>query len=243
MRAALRPVVALAASVLALAVLLRVGRGPLSTPPVTHLDQLRLWMDGRTGVDVAFAFLRLGAIAVAGYLVVTTALGLLAKTTRSARLSRLSDLATVPSVRRLVGGVAGVSLSASVATFSAPNPPPNDRIAVAAQADPPSQGLVIERLPAAQPEPHHGTATMHVVPAAQNTPPAIPTWTVGAGESLWTKSESVLADAWGRAPTDREIMPYWTSLIDANRSRLADADNPDLIFSGQVFELPAPPTG
>jgi nucleoid-associated protein YgaU len=34
---------------------------------------------------------------------------------------------------------------------------------------------------------------------------------------------------------------YWTTLISANRTRLAHGDDPDLVFPGQIFELPAPP--
>jgi nucleoid-associated protein YgaU len=35
---------------------------------------------------------------------------------------------------------------------------------------------------------------------------------------------------------------YWTGLIAVNGSRLAHRDDPDLVFPGQVFVLPAPPT-
>jgi nucleoid-associated protein YgaU len=33
-------------------------------------------------------------------------------------------------------------------------------------------------------------------------------------------------------------VPYWQSLVDANRATLADPENPDLLFSGQVLTLP-----
>jgi nucleoid-associated protein YgaU len=65
-------------------------------------------------------------------------------------------------------------------------------------------------------------------------------WTVRPGECFWTTAESVLTQAWGRAPTDAEIVPYWNRLIEANRASLAHTDNPDLIFPAQVFEIPAP---
>jgi hypothetical protein len=243
----------LAGWAVALLVFVRIGRGPLSTPPVTDVSRFREWMEAQDGVEAAFALLRLGAIAVCGYLVVTTALVLLARTTRSARLARVSELATIPAFRRLVGGVAGIGLSASLATFTAGTVSSGrDRIAVSTDARAGSDRFVIERLPADDPlviehvddDPPRGTATMRVVPT---TPPAASppptTWTVVPGESLWSKAESVLAGAWGRAPTDREITPYWQSLIDANRTRLADPGNPDLIFSKQVFELPPPPAG
>jgi hypothetical protein len=249
--------------VVALAALLRIGRGPLATPPLGDVTRFREWLDARDGIDAAFALLRLGAIAACIYLVVVTTLGLAACTTRSARLARLSELATTPMVRRLVGGVAGLGLSASLVSYAVGGVSSGgDRIAVSSTARPGSDGLVLERLPADDPVvvervddagQHRGTATMRVVvPAADPAPPPAPapppppasaTWTVAPGESLWGKADAVLSAAWGRPPTDREITPYWRSLVDANRSRLADPGNADLIFSGQVLELPPPPAG
>ena len=52
-------------------------------------------------------------------------------------------------------------------------------------------------------------------------------------------AEHVLRDALHREPTDAEVVPYWRELIAANRDRLRDRDNPDLVFPGQVFVLPA----
>ena len=53
-------------------------------------------------------------------------------------------------------------------------------------------------------------------------------------------ADQVLRRAWGRAPTDQEIVPYWNRLIAANRATLADPANPDLVYPGQTFTLPAP---
>lgn len=66
------------------------------------------------------------------------------------------------------------------------------------------------------------------------------TWTVRPGECFWSIAADVLAQAWGRAPTDAEIVPYWRGLIEENRGRLADRANPSLIFPGQVFTVPTP---
>jgi nucleoid-associated protein YgaU len=38
---------------------------------------------------------------------------------------------------------------------------------------------------------------------------------------------------------DAEVVPYWRAVIEANRDRLADRDNPSLVFPGQEFVLPA----
>jgi hypothetical protein len=263
MRAVTRHALTLSWWVVALVALLRIGRGPLATPPLGDVARFREWLDARDGIDAAFALLRLGAITACIYLVAVTALELVACTTRSARLARVSELATTPMVRRLVGGFAGLGLSASLVSFTVGGVSSGgDRISVSSTARTDSDGLVLERLPTDDPVvvervdeagQHHGTATMRVVvpaagpapppAAAAPPPPASATWTVTPGESLWGKAEAVLAEAWGRPPTDREITPYWRSLVDANRSRLADPGNPDLIFSGQVLDVPPPPAG
>jgi nucleoid-associated protein YgaU len=64
---------------------------------------------------------------------------------------------------------------------------------------------------------------------------------VVAGDSLWTIAARTLEDVRGASPTDAELHGYWTSLIEVNRGRLADPDNPDLIFPGQPLVLPPMP--
>jgi hypothetical protein len=60
-----------------------------------------------------------------------------------------------------------------------------------------------------------------------------------AGESFWTIAEDVLTAALDRVPTEAEAARYWGRLVEANRDRLADRDNPDLIFPGQALVIPA----
>jgi nucleoid-associated protein YgaU len=67
------------------------------------------------------------------------------------------------------------------------------------------------------------------------------TWVIRAGDNLWSVAEATLVRAWGRVPSDAEVDDYWTRLIAANRDRLAHGDDPDLVFPGQVFDLPPPP--
>ena len=66
-------------------------------------------------------------------------------------------------------------------------------------------------------------------------------YTVVSGDCFWTIADDLLHLAWGRAPTDAEIVPYWLRLIEANRAELADPRNADLIFPGQTFTIPTPP--
>jgi len=72
-------------------------------------------------------------------------------------------------------------------------------------------------------------------PSAAASPPTA--WTVAPGESFWTIAESLLATALGRPPTDAETARYWTRLIEANRDRLHDPANADLLFTGQVLTV------
>jgi nucleoid-associated protein YgaU len=64
-------------------------------------------------------------------------------------------------------------------------------------------------------------------------------WSVEPGESFWSIAVEVLADRWGRIPTDGEVGPYWRALVEANADRLVTGD-PDLLYAGQVLVLPAP---
>ena len=61
---------------------------------------------------------------------------------------------------------------------------------------------------------------------------------VRAGDHLWGIAASEMSARLGRAATDSEIGSYWRALIGANRDRLADRDNPDLILPGQTLVLP-----
>jgi nucleoid-associated protein YgaU len=77
---------------------------------------------------------------------------------------------------------------------------------------------------------------------APGWPAAMPaTYTVRPGDNFWQIARSVLADARGRPPGNREIASYWHRLIDANRARLAHPNDPGLLFKGQVLDLPPRP--
>lgn len=230
-------IVALVATILVLG---RLGSGQLSTPPLLDRSELQRWLDDRDAVVAAFALIRLVGLALAWYLLVVTVLGLAARLSRIPGLVRLADLATLPAVRKILGAAAGVGLTASAASLMAadllPGKAPGGGAALTDTA------VVMERLPEGEdviirrlPEVEEGTATLDVeeVPAA-----AEPTWTAQPGDHLWHIAEATLAEGWGRAPTDPEVVPYWTALIEANRDVVAD---PDLIHPGQTFRLPPVP--
>jgi nucleoid-associated protein YgaU len=79
-------------------------------------------------------------------------------------------------------------------------------------------------------------------PHPQTPPePHTETWTIAPGDHLWAVATATLADERGRSPGDGEIADYLAQLIEANRSRLADPNNPDLVYPGQVMQLPPVP--
>jgi nucleoid-associated protein YgaU len=60
---------------------------------------------------------------------------------------------------------------------------------------------------------------------------------VVAGDHLWAIAGRRLTEVRGQAPDEGEHAGYWVRLVDANRGRLRSGD-PDLIFPGEVIELP-----
>ncbi|HYI61914.1 MAG TPA: hypothetical protein VEW93_08940 [Acidimicrobiales bacterium] len=242
------------ALVATLALLQALGSGSLAPPPVRDGAALQRWLAQRDAVTAAFALVRVAGLVLAAYLLAVTALGLAARASRVPALVAAADVVTVPVVRRVLGAVAGVGLTASTAGLLTADSPP--RPPAAQVVDPADASVVLERLPDRsdvvlrwQPAPAGddgpspgGTATMRVDGGAP--PPAGQEWRVEAGQSFWEVAERSLARAWGRAPTDDEVAPYWAALVEANRSRLVDPADPDLVRPGQVFTLlpaPAPP--
>lgn len=220
-------------------------------------------MAGRQASTLAFAGLRLITMGLAWYLMATTAIGVILRGLGLIRWRRLADAVTLPGVRQLLAGAVGLSVSAASLMGTA-----SQAGAVTGRGGParwalpavrtarldPGSGAVMTRLPPAgsptlarppTPAGPPGTAgpptpAAPTPSAATNQVPLPRTWVVRHGDNLWSVAQSNLARAWGRTPTDSEIDRYWLRLVEANRARLADPGNPDLIFAGQVFELPAP---
>lgn len=61
---------------------------------------------------------------------------------------------------------------------------------------------------------------------------------VEPGEYFWSIAEAVFTSSGIDHPDEMELSRYWLSLIDANRARLVDPGNPDLIMPGQNLVLP-----
>jgi hypothetical protein len=119
---------------------------------------------------------------------------------------------------------------------------------VRSQAAPPAATVRSQAVPPAATS--RSQAAPPAVSSAKRQPAPLPvnsrdgvgsSWVVGPGDCLWSIAEATLAAARGRPPTTQEVAPYWLRLIEANRARLPDPDNPSLIFPGEVLDLPPLP--
>jgi len=142
-------------------------------------------------------------------------------------------------VQRLVAAAIGTTMVLTpVAVGAAPQrvPTPSDAPVLHKIADDSSPTTTVATAP-----PGSGRDP---VPERYEIPPSSPVATptgevvVAPGDHLWGIAERTLTERLGRAPTDAEIAPYWSRLIEDNRDLLATGD-PDLIFAGQVFRLPS----
>lgn len=218
------------------------GRGPLALPPA---DRLGDWLRQTDPVVVSFALVRALALALAAYAAAVTAAGTVARSLGAVRLAAVVDRLTLPVLRRLFA----VSLSMGVAATTTAVATPLPAMAAEGTGDPAAAGppptLKMHRLPDGSSTPIH-PAPQEAPPAASEHEeshggPAPAHWRVEPGQCFWSIAESVLSRAWGRAPSDAEIVPYWQRLVEANRGALADPRNADLIFPGQLFVIPPAP--
>jgi len=124
-----------------------------------------------------------------------------------------------PAAQPTTTPAAAASPTASQSGLDGPAPSPPGRGAVTLTVTGPSN-------------PGLATAALSPVPSSALT------WTVQAGDDLWSIAQHVQAQGLGQEPTDDQTASYWRKLIDANRATLT---TPDVLYAGQVLTLPAPP--
>lgn len=209
--------------------------GDLSAPPVTSIGGLGDWTEAREPATAAIALVRFAAELGAWYLLALTVLYGLASALRSRGIASLADALAAPGASRLVRTGLGLGLLASTAVGAS-----------SSSGDATANAPSTARMQPVDAPDDQGTAWMVPVTGEQDRSVVLPTeteraattWTVSEGESFWTIAADLIERSTGRPPTDAEIVPFWQSLIDANRDRLVDRDDPDLIHPGQVFEIP-----
>ncbi len=198
----------------------------LPLPRGTSPDQLDAWLHNEGVAAAAFAVMRIVALATAGYAVLVGVLGLLGSMSRATTLSRLAVRIALPSLRPFVAPIAAVTLTLASALPSAaqdrggPSPVPVMRV------------VPVEAITSSPP-------VMRLVTGPADAPPDLTpmTHTVVTGDTFWSIAEDTLR-ARGGVVSEADVVPYWHTLIDANRPRLRAPDAPDLIYPGQIFVLP-----
>ena len=224
----------------------------LAAPPLTRPGELGDWAAARQPVEAAFAVLRVVVVALACYLLFVTVLAVVLRLGRAGRLVTAFDVLTLPWVRLIVQGALGVGLvGATLAAVgsAAADPSANPsrtftaadaRLAASAPEHPRAGDDLLVRLPDVE----SGPPTMQQVDEPATVALAAPLAgevTLEAGDHLWSVADRALTDAWGRAPSDDELAPFWEQVVEANRDRLPDPANPDLVFPGEVVTVPPPP--
>jgi nucleoid-associated protein YgaU len=222
--------------------LLRLSAGALglgSTLWLLHGIDLPVSRSFDDSAVLVVAGIRFAALAAGWYLAALLAVGVAARLARARPLVRLADGLTLPPLRRALDAALGLSVLAGATTPAAAWAEPR------ATSPPVTMVRLADEPASVEPVPSTSTTTLPVPappsPVAHAPPPsAAGQWTVAPGDHFWSIAERVLAQAWARAPADAEVDPYWRRLVEANRHMLADRHNPDLLFVGQVLEVPPP---
>ena len=109
----------------------------------------------------------------------------------------------------------------------------------AAPRTPPAGAPAAGTRPAALTAPVVTTGGVQPGPAsAAPLPPGRSQVVVRPGDSFWRIAARHERQRLGRRPTAAEVAVYWRPLVATNRHRLQMAGNPNLIFPGQVMQLP-----
>ena len=230
----------------------RAGVGPLAAPPLRSWGALEGWYDAVGPGTAIVAMLRLVAMVVAVWLATAGGLQVLAPRVHAPRLQWLADSISPQLLRSLAKGAAGLSVTAGLVVPAAPVGPAGDPAgtAVMVPLDVPPTPATSSTAPVPVPPPVPVTSvpalppvpvtSVPVAPPAPVTPvpiaapepppPAAEEVVVVSGDSFW----SIAVDE----ASGRDLIAYWSALIEANRDRLVDPSNPDLLYPNQVLRLP-----
>jgi nucleoid-associated protein YgaU len=204
--------------------LLRLGSA-LPWPEGLSRAQVDTWLRDEGAVRASFALARAGGLGLAAYMALLAALALVAALSGAAVAARIVLRVALPSLRPVVAPIAAITLTVTTAVPAfaqgRDQPTPVMQLVASPDSNPPMMRLV------------------PVVAPAAAAPVSLPTTThtVAPGDTFWSIAEDVVrGDA--RSTSDDDVVSYWRALIDVNRDRLRVPGEPDLIFPGQVFELP-----
>jgi nucleoid-associated protein YgaU len=222
-----RLVIVLGGATVAGAALWTAGAGrAVGGPSEASWDGAQVWY-AHAGVGAAaVAGLRLVGLLAAGWLGVAAVAQLVASVSSGAAVRHVADVVSPRVVRRVAQGMA--SLSVAVALAGPPAPPDPVGTAVMERIDvPPTTTTTATAGPAVPPP----VTEPEVRAPAREEPTQV---VVAPGDSFWSLAEAAVA-AHPRPPA---VGDYWRRFVDANRDRLVDPANPDLLYPGQTLTLP-----
>ncbi len=223
-------------ALLSTAALREAGSGSLATPPLGSWDQLDAWYLQRGSAVAVVALLRLVALGAGCYVTVLAGLQLAAQVLTMDGLSRAVDRLSPRFLRAVSRSTVGLSFSAALVLPMLP---------AGAEENPPGTAVMVPLDVPAVPAPTTTTSSTTTrppttapppVPEAVATPSVVAT-TSPAAEVVVTRGDSFWSIAVEEAG-ERDLVGYWRALIDANRDRLVDPSNPDLLYPAQVLRLP-----
>lgn len=204
-------------------------------PDDSSLAAMARWWDTVGTPSASMTLVHLSATALASWLTVSGAIGLIASVRSSRTTAMLWRLVCTPGLRRLLGG------TVLVASTGAP------QIAVAEDTEPADTGpdiILEDRGPMTDdpivltdigPGPVVAPGYPGPAPTTPASDPVIDTWTIERGDHLWRIAEETLRDRDHEADVSL-VTEYWIRLIEANPDVVGD--NPDLVYPGQIVRLP-----
>jgi hypothetical protein len=196
----------------------------------------------------AAELIRIAASASALYLLCIGLLAMWARAVGSIRLARLSRAAAPNWLRKAAVGLTGAGVLAAVAPIPVvrSGPDRDNSSPVAEVLAPAGSKITSSTAPLSSTTATSTTALAETTrsPLAPDPPTASePASTVRHivvehGDHLWGMAAAEMQRVRGQRPSESDVADYWRAVVETNRSRLVDPDNPDLIFRGQVIELP-----
>lgn len=208
----------------------------VSPPPLLGgAASIREWLASRDEAMVIVGVLRLTVHGCALYLLASTlvACAMQLLPSRAAHRLPLLDRLTATPVRRVVNAAFSVGLTVGALSSLTPKSAPTEPVPVLRM--PTTSTAPFTTATAEPPATVHTPEALDPIVTADASPAA---WTVDAGDHFWGIAERLLSAAHGRPADDVEIAPYWRLLVEVNRDRLVDPDNPDLLFEGQELRVP-----
>lgn len=196
-------------------------------PPVAPATILP-WYEEVGPALVAAAGLRVAAAAGCAWVLLASLLQVGAGLRPLGPLRAAADRLSPAVLRRLAGTAVAVSMSVGVAGPAG---------AGDGTGSPGTAVMVVldEEQPASPAIPVPVSAPQAPAPAPAPRPAEV---RVAPGDSFWRLAEVAVAHAQGAAPDEDDVARYWRRLVEANRERLVDPGNADLLLPGQVVALP-----